>query len=325
MRSWLVPLLLTAAAAHAQPDSAVTWGRRYTDWFFADHLRDVFARFTPAMRQALDSAKLAASREQIRTQLGGKQYVITEAESRRAPYTIYDQLIEVEKITQPVVVRWTLDTAGDIAGFFVRPAPVAEAVSAFLDYQTKTVLRLPFTGDWLVLWGGRTLAQNRHAASPDQRFAYDFVVTKDGATHTGDGAQLSQYYCYGRPVLAPGDGTAVEIVDTVADNAPGATNGNAPLGNHVIIDHGNGEFSFLAHLQHGSVVVARGQRVAQGSPVARCGNSGFSTEPHLHYHMQSTPSFMVGAGMPAQFQRYVADGKAVDRGEPARGQNIHTQ
>jgi murein DD-endopeptidase MepM/ murein hydrolase activator NlpD len=290
----LLGLLVCASVAHAQPDSATTWGRRYTDLYFDDHLSEIFAHFTPTMRAALDSAKFAESREQIRAQLGRKKYVVNEAESHLAPYTIYDQLIIVETINQPIIVRWTFDSAGGIAGFFVRPSPVAEAASGFLDYKTKTVLRLPFTGEWLVLWGGRTLAQNRHASSPDQRFAYDFAV-KDGS-------------CSGRPVLAPGAGTVVDVVDSVADTAQ--------LGSYVVIDHGNGEFSFLAHLQHGSVAVTRAQHVKPGEPVGLCGT-------HLHYHMQSTPSFMVGAGMPAQFQHYVADGAPVDRGEPVRGQSVH--
>jgi|HubBroStandDraft_6_1064221.scaffolds.fasta_scaffold57126_1 murein DD-endopeptidase MepM/ murein hydrolase activator NlpD len=294
MMRGLAAILLSATVAHAQTDSAaVAWGRQDTDLFWGDHLSEVFARFTPEMRAAMDSAKFAGVRETIRAQLGARRYLINEAESRRPPYTIYDQLIEVENITQPIVVRWTFDSSGGIAGFFVRPSPVAEASSAFLDYKTKTVLRLPFAGDWLVLWGGRTLAQNRHASSPDQRFAYDFGA-KDG--------------CHGRPVLVPGAGTVVDLVDSVADSAA--------LGNYVVIDHGNGEFSFLAHLERGSVTVTRGQHVRPGDPVGRCGT-------HLHYHMQSTPSFMVGAGMPAQFQHYVADGAPVDRGEPTRGQTVH--
>ncbi|HZS60651.1 MAG TPA: M23 family metallopeptidase [Gemmatimonadaceae bacterium] len=293
MRRALVGLVFWASLAHGQTDSAVAWGRRYTDLFWNDQLSTIFARFTPEMRAAMDSAKFWGVREQIRAQLGAKQYLITEAQSSRPPYTIYDQLIEVEKITQPIVVRWTLDSAGGVAGFFIRPSPVSEATSAFLDYKTKIDLRLPFNGEWLVLWGGRTLAQNRHASSPDQRFAYDFGV-KDGT-------------CEGRPVLAPAAGTIADVIDTVADSAD--------LGNYVVIDHGNGEFSFLAHLRRGSVRVTRGQHVKPGDPVGQCGT-------HLHYHMQSTPSFLVGAGMPAQFQHYVADGKAVDRGEPTRGQIV---
>ena len=293
MTRGVIAILLGATVARGQTDSVVTWGRRYTDLFFDNQLSAISAHFTPKMREAMDSAKFAGVRDQIRNQLGAKQYVITETETRRAPYTVYDQLIEVAQITQPIVVRWAFDSAGGIAGFFILPSPVAEAVSAFTDYQTKTALRLPFTGEWQVLWGGRALSQNRYASSPDQRFAYDFVVS------TGS--------CLGRPVLAPGDGTVVELLDTVADSAA--------LGNYVVIDHGNGEFSFLAHLQRGSVTVTRGQHVRQGNQVGRCGT-------HLHYHMQTTPSFMVGAGMPAQFQHYVANGTPIDRGEPTRGQNV---
>jgi murein DD-endopeptidase MepM/ murein hydrolase activator NlpD len=294
MKRWaLLGVVACATMAHGQPDSATTWGRRYTDLFWDDHLSAISAHFTPKMREAMDSAKFTGVREQIRGQLGAKVYLITETESRRAPYTVYDQLIEVAQITQPIDMRWVFDSAGGIAGFFILPSPLTEAASAFLDYQTKTALRLPFTGEWQVLWGGRTLSQNRHASSPDQRFAYDFVA-KDGS-------------CLGRPVLAPGDGRVVDLVDSVADTAA--------FGNYVVIDHGNGEFSFLAHLQRGSVATTRGQRVRQGDPVGRCGT-------HLHYHMQSTPSFMVGAGMPAQFQHYVADGTPIDRGEPIRGQSV---
>lgn len=292
MRS-LLGLALIASIAQAQADSATTWGRRYTELFWGDQLNTIFAHFTPQMRSEMDSAKFAGVREQIRQQLGAKEYVITESESQRTPYTIYDEMVEVEKITQPIVVRWTFDTAGGIAGFFIRPSPVSEAASAFLEYKTKTDLRLPFTGDWLVLWGGRTLAQNRHASSPDQRFAYDFGV-KDGS-------------CTGRPALAPGAGMIVDVVDTVADSAG--------LGNYVVIDHGNGEYSFLAHLERGSVTAKRGQHVRPGDQLGRCGT-------HLHYHVQSTPSFLVGAGMPAQFQHYVADHKPVARGEPTRGQIV---
>jgi murein DD-endopeptidase MepM/ murein hydrolase activator NlpD len=282
-----------ATIAQAQVDSATAWGRRYTDLFWDDQLSAISAHFTPKMREAMDSAKFAGVRAQIRRQLGAKQYVITETASRRAPLTVYDQLIEVEQIAQPIDVRWAFDSVGGIAGFFILPSPLTEAASAFLDYQTKTALRLPFTDEWVVLWGGRTLAQNRHASSPDQRFAYDFGV-KDGS-------------CAGRTVLAPGAGTIADLVDSVADTAA--------LGNYVVIDHGNGEFSFLAHLERGSVALTRGQRVRQGDPVGRCGT-------HLQYHMQSTPSLMVGAGMPAQFQHYVADGTPIDRGEPLRGQRV---
>jgi murein DD-endopeptidase MepM/ murein hydrolase activator NlpD len=91
----------------------------------------------------------------------------------------------------------------------------------------------------------------------------------------------------------------------------------------VILDHGNGEYSLLAHLRHGSVAVAAGARISAGDKVGECGNSGNTTEPHLHYHLQDTPVFGRAEGLPAQFTGYVADGRPVARGEPVRGQTIH--
>ncbi len=174
-------------------------------------------------------------------------------------------------------------------------------------------------------WGGRSVAENYHAASPDQRFAYDFLVTEGDSSFSGDGTQNEDYYCFGKSVVAPGAGTVVEAVDGVQDQPPGQLNPDAPLGNHVIIDHGNGEVSFLAHLKKGSVAVEAGQEVAAGDVLGACGNSGNSSEPHLHYHLQTDAVFYGGAGgegLPAQFRAYLADGKRVERGEPTRGQVI---
>lgn len=59
-----------------------------------------------------------------------------------------------------------------------------------------------------------------------------------------------------------------------------------------------------------------------GQTLGLCGNSGNSSEPHLHYHLQNTGIFFDGDGLPAQFLNYVADGKAVERGEPRKGQQV---
>ena len=89
-----------------------------------------------------------------------------------------------------------------------------------------------------------------------------------------------------------------------------------------IIDHENGEFSFLAHLKKSTIVVTAGDRIEIGQYLGLCGNSGHSSEPHLHYHLQNTPVFFQGEGLPSQFQSYVADGKEIERGEPIYGQYV---
>ena len=77
-----------------------------------------------------------------------------------------------------------------------------------------------------------------------------------------------------------------------------------------MIDHGHGEYSLLAHLRKGSVTVKTGGRVTQGQIIGRCGNSGNTSEPHLHYHPQNSGKFGNSEGLPAQFVNYVADGNA---------------
>ena len=103
---------------------------------------------------------------------------------------------------------------------------------------------------------------------------------------------------------------------------PGVVSTRKVFGNHVIIDHQNGEYSFLAHFKQGSIAVEMGDVVKTGHLLGLCGNSGNSTEPHLHYHLQTAPTYHEGAGLPAQFRDYVADGKSVARGEPVKGQRV---
>jgi murein DD-endopeptidase MepM/ murein hydrolase activator NlpD len=68
------------------------------------------------------------------------------------------------------------------------------------------------------------------------------------------------------------------------------------LGNHVVLDLGDGVYAVLAHLRHGSLRVAKGQRVRAGQQVAECGNSGNSTEPHLHFQLMDHRSVLFAAG-----------------------------
>jgi murein DD-endopeptidase MepM/ murein hydrolase activator NlpD len=234
---------------------------------------------------------------------------------------VYSRLANFDKATGPIEVKFTLDPRGQVAGFYVRP-PERALPSQYLEYVTKTPLRLPFHGTWFTLWGGRILRENRHAIARDQRFAADFLMLSSTGSHTGDGTTNESYACYGQPIVAPGPGTVAASADTVPDNVPGTMNARQPLGNFVILDHGDGEYSVLAHFQHGSLKVHRGQKVKAGDLLGLCGNSGNSSEPHLHYHMQNAATPLKGDGLPAQFLDYTADGKPVQRGEPRQGQTI---
>ena len=157
---------------------------------------------------------------------------------------------------------------------------------------------------------------------PDQRFAYDLLIMKDGKSHAGEGKRNEDDHCFGKPVHAPGPGRVVGMASDVEDNVPGAMNPAQALGSHVILDHANGEFSFLAHFKHGSLRVKEGDEVEAGALLGLCGNSGNTSEPHIHYHLQDTAVFGKAQGMPPRFLAYVADGSPVERGEPVKGQVI---
>ncbi|HEX8693895.1 MAG TPA: M23 family metallopeptidase [Longimicrobium sp.] len=322
----LLAALLAAAPAAAQDGAAadtarMRTGRTYTQWFYEGKTDTLWALFTPAMRAAVPTAaQLAAAREQLAGQLGAEAAVVRESAREDDGIVTYVRVVRFQQGPQ-LQLRWSTDREGRIAGFMVRPHRDA-APSRFLDYATKTTLRLPFEGEWYVFWGGRTEEQNYHVIAADQRFAYDLVVMRGGKTHDGDGSALEQYYCFGRPILAPAAGTVVTAVDSLADQAPGRMDRAHPAGNHVILDHGGGEFSLLAHLKRGSVAVRAGERVEAGRKLGECGNSGNTSEPHLHYHLQNAGEFGRGEGLPAQFTGYVADGRPVERGEPVKGQTI---
>jgi murein DD-endopeptidase MepM/ murein hydrolase activator NlpD len=217
------------------------------------------------------------------------------------------------------------DADGRMSGLWIRPPrdePRKEYPSTHLDYRTRTKLRLPVRGEWTVFWGGPTLDKNYHAFTRDQRFALDLLIMQDGRTHRGDGTHLADYFCYGQPVLAPAAGTVVWVQDSLPDQVPGQMDPAHATGNSLILDHGDGEFSLLAHLQPRSLHLRVGDRVAEGAVVGRCGNSGNTTEPHLRYHLQNGPQPFLADGLPVQFTDVVVDGRRIARAEIEKGSRV---
>jgi murein DD-endopeptidase MepM/ murein hydrolase activator NlpD len=257
----------------------------------------------------------------VADQLGAEQAVLDEQLFHENGLTSYYRRSRFAKVAD-ITTYWAIDASGTIVAGSVRPSQ-QPAPTSYLDYRTRTDLRLPFAaapeGEWYVGWGGRDIIHNYHAIAADQRFAYDLYIVNGGHPFRIDGTANEDYYCFGQPILAPAAGIVAEAVDGLPDNPPGKMDPANPVGNHVVIDHGNGEFSFLAHLQSGSVTPRAGDRLMAGQQLGRCGNSGNTSMPHLHYHLQTTAVFARGEGLPAQFNDYVANGRPVERGEPVRG------
>lgn len=190
---------------------------------------------------------------------------------------------------------------------------------------TKTSFSFPLQGVWFN--GSGASFHTHHRWTPMEEFAYDLIrVDEKGSSHRGDGARFSDYFAYGQPVFAAAAGRVAYVVadqeeDPAAMQQPGETieayferlqqeqfgriARGAPGvgGNQVIIDHGNGEFSFYGHLQAGSVQVSVGDELERGALIGNVGSSGNSTEPHLHFHVCNSADPLMCAGIPVQWDR----------------------
>jgi Peptidase family M23 len=159
--------------------------------------------------------------------------------------------------------------------------------------------QLPFAGRWFVMHGGDTLKVNHHMAVSAQWYGIDFMKVGDPgsrALHNSNGKKVEDYYSWAEDVFAPISGKLEIVVDAVPDNRIGVQDKRNIAGNHVVIQTEAKKFVFIAHLQNGSVRVKRGDDVAAGQPIGKCGNSGNSSAPHIHLHTQDTPTLNKGTG-----------------------------
>ena len=185
---------------------------------------------------------------------------------------------------------------------------------------SRVPFRVPLDEPVTVAWGGATAEVNYHVFLPDQRWAYDLVVTRDGKSFRGEGADVRDYYGYGLPVLAPAAAVVFAAHDGELDVATrGWRWGLGGLGNHVGLEVAPAEYLFVGHLQPGSVQVAVGDQVTVGQLLGRVGNSGNSSGPHVHLHLQDTRRRYFGEGIPFYFHRYRHVGRVIERGMPEGG------
>ena len=181
------------------------------------------------------------------------------------------------------------------------------------EYDLEASYRLPVEGTWTVV-NGSLREEYSHSWIPvNQRYAYDFVITDEDGRSRPEGTTpaVEEYYCYDEPVLAPADGVVVDVFDTDLEPTRGGGFSH-PLkrsipGNYVTIQHTPDEYSCLAHLVPGSLEVEPGEEVSRGQQVGRCGHTGNSSEPHLHFQVQDHPTFELSAGLPVRFEGVAVD------------------
>lgn len=145
---------------------------------------------------------------------------------------------------------------------------------------------LPFMGEWTV-----SQAHNGEITHKNEwQHAWDFIITdKDDNQFKNNGDLVTDYFCYGKSVVAPADGYIVEIVNDIEDNKIGYTNMHQNWGNSVVIKHSEYLYSQISHLKKDSITVKTGDFIKHGTQLGVCGNSGNSPYPHVHFQFQATP------------------------------------
>lgn len=178
-------------------------------------------------------------------------------------------------------------------------------------YQQKTALIFPFKGKAIITQGGATNGGHRNRSG---EFALDAMgLDEVWSVEVNDGKKNTDYRGWGRTLIAPADGTVVHARSDRPDQPVGDESnpdfyadeykkqGGGDPGNHLVIDHGNGEYSMIAHFMAGSMLVAQGDRVKQGQPLGKLGHSGDTTAPHCHYQLQNGPDWVNADALPVKF------------------------
>jgi hypothetical protein len=197
-------------------------------------------------------------------------------------------------------------------------------------YEDKTELILPVRGKTFVWEGhdfyahhlrvplGNTRVQALGITANSNDFASDFIyLDAQGREYNDDPRKLENWYAYGQLIYAPGRGVVLATANDISENwfeDAGATKIGHPklpagkdlkeIGNFVLIDHQDGEYSLLVHMKPGSVVVRAGDYVQRGQPIGRIGFAGDSIFPHLHYALMDGPEVFKAWGLPAYFSDF---------------------
>lgn len=181
---------------------------------------------------------------------------------------------------------------------------------------TENIYQMPINEEWYTFWGGTNELVNYHYAHENQRYAYDLLIVEAGNSFDGDSEDNESYFAFGKEVLAPLEGVVVSTENSIPENTPLVeTNAEEPLGNHVIIEHKNNEYSVIAHLQENSLQVSEGDSVAAGDVVGLAGNSGNSSEPHIHFHVADGEDWENATSIRINFK----NGEEPVRGETTTG------
>jgi len=214
----------------------------------------------------------------------------------------------------------SLDKNSKINSLFVKPWKESNLPKL---KRNQTKLILPFKEEWTVFWGGDTKELNHHVENEAQKGALDIVITdENGKSYKNNREKNENYYAFAKELIAPCDAEVVLVVDGIKDNKPGEMNSYFILGNTVILKTNNDEYLLFAHFKQNSIVVKQGENVEKGELLGLCGNSGNSSEPHLHFHIQNVEDINKATGAKSYFEEIYVNGELKKDYSPIKNEKI---
>lgn len=318
MKAYILALILlvftTVAFAQVESPTAKMAADRFIRQYNTAMYDSIFGTFTAEMQHALPIDKTREFLSGL-TNEAGKIKAMTLLKYQQ-PTAIYKTAFE-KTVYQ---INFSTDAQGNISGLYVKP--FQETNYPKLE-RNLTPMALPFKGEWTVVWGGDTKELNYHVVSQAQKNAFDIVMTDaEGKSYKTDGKTNADYYAFGQELYAPCDGKIVLVVDGVKENVPGVLNPVFVPGNTVIIETAQHEFLFFAHFKQHSIVVKEGQRVKRGQLLGLCGNTGNSSEPHIHFHIQNVEDMNVATGAKCYFDKLKVNGEVKQDYSPIQKDKI---
>jgi murein DD-endopeptidase MepM/ murein hydrolase activator NlpD len=307
-------LFMTTVFGQAEMLTYKNVSDKFEKFYNTEQYDSVFSLFSKEMQGALTVKKTKEFLTNLNLQAGKMQKrEFVKYESTYAIYkTQFDKTIFALNIS--------IDNESKINGLLV---------NAFKDEslpkidRNKTKMNLPFKEEWTVVWGGDTKELNYHVESNAQKNAFDIlIVDKKDKSYKTTGKTNEDFYAFGKQLFAPCDGEVVLVTDGVEDNKVGEMNAAYVGGNMVIIKTINNEFVVFCHFKNGSVLVKKGQKIEQGQILGKCGNSGRSSEPHLHFHLQNGIDMNTATGIKCYFDKLNVNGKLMTDYSPIQKEKI---
>ncbi|WGH90308.1 M23 family metallopeptidase [Auritidibacter ignavus] len=236
-------------------------------------------------------------------------------------------------ITPPGELWWIIGVIG-----WVLLAYLLYRVAPTTDTTTSIIVNPPISGRWQVHNSTGQKVPSHGTKTRGQHYAVDIThptVAEDMITPLNPlsprkalrGNRPEEFTCFGQPIHAMANGVVVKASDWQRDQRARNTwqallwtvlvegfarelvgGHRAVLGNHLVIKHEDGVYAAYAHLRKGSVRVKFGDRVETGDIIAEVGNTGNTTEPHLHVQLMDRASFDAAAGLPMVWQHFVVEG-----------------